>query len=303
MNTVVIRTVGDLRGLHVETLGSRPEPQRILMCSPEFYDVIDIKNVHMEGNVGRVDRAEARAEWYRLRQAFEAAGHQVVVIEGVPGLEDMVFAANQVLPGMGPAQRPYVLLSSMLHESRQREVPYYRDWFERRGYRIIELMREPGGEAEYFEGQGDGIWHPGRQLLWGGYGQRTSLKAYEHISAALDVPVIALELRNPSFYHLDTCFCVLNAETVLIFPGAFAEEGRRLIAEMFPRVIEVSPDEALRNFACNGVALDGRTVILQSGARETVARLRKEGFRPVEVETGEFMKSGGSVFCLKMMIY
>ena len=30
---------------------------------------------------------------------------------------------------------------------------------------------------------------------------------------------------------------------------------------------------------------------------------RRAGFTPIEVDTSEFMKSGGSVFCLKVMIY
>jgi N-dimethylarginine dimethylaminohydrolase len=187
----------------------------------------------------------------------------------------------------------------MCHESRQKEVPYYRDWFKRRGYKILELTEQ----AEFFEGQGDALWHPGKQLLWGGYGQRTSLRAYEQVSERLGVPIIALELPHPSFYHLDTCFCVLRDDAVLIYPGAFTNEDREMIHLMFPLVIESSEREAVQFFACNAHALDGRTVIIQRGASETVAELRRAGFEVVEVETGEFMKSGGSVFCLKVMIY
>jgi N-dimethylarginine dimethylaminohydrolase len=65
----------------------------------------------------------------------------------------------------------------------------------------------------------------------------------------------------------------------------------------------VSRREATDYFACNAHALDGKTVIMQRGAREAVSRLGALGFRVVEVDTGEFLKSGGSVFCLKMMIY
>ena len=39
------------------------------------------------------------------------------------------------------------------------------------------------------------------------------------------------------------------------------------------------------------------------GANEANAKLRSAGFNVVEVDTSEFMKSGGSVFCLKMMVY
>jgi N-dimethylarginine dimethylaminohydrolase len=211
----------------------------------------------------------------------------------------MVFAANQVLPGLNAYGRPFVLLSRMRYHSRRREIPIYRDWFEQQGYDVLELSEEAG----YFEGQGDAIWHPGKQILWGGYGSRTSLRAYSEISEILSVPVITLALVHPNFYHLDTCFCVLSSDAALYFPGAFDAEGRALLTHTFPRLIEVSEGEATRWLACNAHALDGKTVILQQGAVETVTRLRGEGFRVVEVETDEFLKSGGSVFCLKMMIY
>jgi N-dimethylarginine dimethylaminohydrolase len=295
----VIRTVEELGALDLASVPARPEPARVLMCTPDFFDVVDVKNTFMEGNVGHVDRAEARLEWEALRRTFEGAGHEVVTIEGDPGLEDMVFCANQVLPGVWPDGRPYVALSHMHFPSRQREVASFRRWFAERGYDVVELPPDAGD----FEGMGDAIWHPGKQLLWGGHGQRTSLGAYEALSERLGVPVIALELVHPSFYHLDTAFCALAPDAVMAFPGAFTGEGRALIERVFPRVIEVGEREAANHFACNAHALDGRTVVIQRGATETVASLRTAGFAPVEVETREFMKSGGSVFCMKMMIY
>ena len=295
----VLQTVADVASLDVASLPERPEPRRVLMCTPEHFDVVDVKNVFMEGNVGTVDHARAREQWEALRRAFERAGHEVVTIEGVPGLEDMVFSANQVLPGTSADGQPYVVLGRMRHESRQREVPYFRAWFEQNGYRVLELPESAG----YFEGQGDAIWHPGRALLWGGYGHRTSLEAYAALSDLVDAPVVALELVHPSFYHLDTAFCALAADTVLVFPGAFTDEGLAMIHHAFPRVVEVDEREASELFACNAHALDGRTVVIQRGAVDTVARLREAGFEIVEVETGEYLKSGGSVFCMKVMIY
>lgn len=299
MSGRLIRTLAELARLEKDALRERPEPGRVLMCTPEHFDVVDVKNPFMQGNVGRVDKRRARTEWEALRRTYEATGHEVVTIRGADDLEDMVFAANQVLPGLGSEGRPYVLLSRMRHPSRRREVPVYRRWFEQHGYDVLELSEDAG----CFEGQGDAIWHPCKQLLWGGYGPRTTLSAYEQISEKLAVPVIALALIHPNFYHLDTCFCVLSRDAALYFPGAFDDVGRALLARMFPRLVEVSEGEATRSLACNAHALDDETVIIQRGAAETVARLRAEGFRVIEVETDEFLKSGGSVFCMKMMIY
>lgn len=299
MRPRLIHTPAELDRLDRAELLPRPEPQRVLMCTPEHFDVVDVKNPYMAANIGRIDRARAQAQWHALAATFRAAGHEVVTIAGVPGLEDMVFAANQTLPGMGPDQRPYVLLSRMRHASRRAEVPHFRDWFQQQGWVVHELPPAAG----YFEGQGDAIWHPGVRLLWGGHGPRTSMRAYAQVSSALQVPVITVELVHPGFYHLDTCFCVLDAATAMIYPGAFDEGSRAMIGRMFPRLIEVSEHDAAECFACNALALDGNKVVLQRGADATVGALRDAGFEAIEVDTGEFLKSGGSVFCLKLMIY
>lgn len=299
MEAKVVTTLTEAQSLDLARIPARREPQEVLMCPPDYFAVIDVKNAFMEGNIGKVDAAAARQQWQDLRAAFERVGKKVHVIEAAEGLEDMVFSANQVLPGLDADGQPYVLLSHMRHESRRKEVQHYRRWFEARGYRVLELDRKD----VLFEGQGDAIWHPGKQLLWGGYGHRTSLDAYREISAKLNVPVIALELHTEEFYHLDTCFCVLDDTTALIYGEAFTPEGLKLIKHFFPRIIESSDKDAHTAFACNAHALDNKYVVIQQGADETVKRLRAAGFEVIEVETGEFIKSGGSVFCMKMMIY
>lgn len=294
----VITDPAAARALDVAALPRRPEPRTVLMCPPDYFEVRDVKNAFMAAHVGRTEHARARDEWLALRDTFRRLGHDVVTIDPVPGLEDMVFSANQALPGIDAEGRPYVVMSRMRHESRQREVPYYRAWFAARGYRVLELETDT-----LFEGQGDGLWHPGRQLLWGGYGHRTELAAWHELSARLDVPVVALELPTDAFYHLDTCLCLLDERTALAYLPAFTDAGQAMIRAVFPRVIEASAEAATQWFACNATCLDGRYVVLQRGADALAATLEEAGYEPVEVETGEFLKSGGSVFCLKVMVY
>lgn len=284
-------------GLELRSLPPRLEPGRALMCRPDFFAVKDVKNPFMRANLGAVDAAEARRQWDALKAALESLGLPVEVLEPQPGLEDMVFAANQALPGLGPDGRPFALMANMRHEARRPEVAFYRAFFASRGYRIVEL---PG--APLFEGQGDALWHPGRRLLWLGWGQRSSVEAAPALAEATGVPVLALELRRPEFYHLDTCLCLLAEDAALACREAFTVEGWELLRASISRLIEAPEDEALSFLACNGLAV-GRRVVLQRGAERTCRRLREAGFEPLEVETGEFLKSGGSVFCLKALFY
>lgn len=275
-----------------------PFPSRLLMCPPEHFDVIDVKNPHMKGQVGRVDRGLAQRQWDELKRAIQACGVGIETIAPVAGCEDMVFCANQTFVGLDAAGSRICLLSQMRHPSRQREVPAFADWFAQHGYRVVAAPA-----VAMFEGSGDAIWHPGRGLIWGGYGHRSAAEAYGTVAATFDAPVIRLKLLSERFYHLDTCFCAIDERTVLIDPSSFEPRGLQLIRGVFERVIECPPAEAGSGMACNAAALLGKRVVIQRGNPLTTARLRELGYEVHEVETGEFLKSGGSVFCMKMLLF
>lgn len=299
MSHQVYRAVADLKGFSLKNCPAMPEPTGVLMCPPDHYDVVDVKNPFMAGKVGTVDRALARRQWEELKAAFESAGRAVSLISPVPGLEDMVFCANQTLAGVTPRMEKVCLLGQMRHSSRRREVPAFEAWFRERGYRIARL-KDP---ATSFEGAGDALWQPGKRLLWGGHGFRSEPQAYEEVARVFETPVILLKLVNEHFYHLDTCFCPLTPESVLIYPAAFDAESLELILKLFPVVLTASEPEAARAMACNAAVIDSRTAILQRGASAVARHMAVMGLRVLEVDTSEFIKSGGSVYCLKMFLY
>lgn len=278
-----------------------PAPRRVLMVTPDHFEVEYVINPHMKGNIGSIDQQNARQQWNRLKSAYASISIKTEQIKGASGYPDMVFCANQTLPYLEPhtGQRG-VLLSNMFAEQRRGEVEYLATFFESEGYKAQSIENRADS---YFEGMGDAIWHPGRYLLWGGYGYRTDVQVYKRISNFLDLNIIVLELTDPDFYHLDTCFSVLDERSVLIYPGAFSKAGLDLINRIFEQVLEAPEDESRALFACNAHCPDRHHVIIQSGCTETNTTLRTAGFEPVEVDTSEFLKSGGSVFCMKQMYW
>ena len=280
---------------------SLSRPQRVVLTTPTHFDVEYVINPHMAENVGTVNRAVAAQQWKALRAAYTALDVTPLIVEGEPGLPDMVFCANQTLPFFTPkTDQRGVVLSRMHAEQRTGEVPHYATFFRDQGYAVETLPEDVEGS---FEGMGDALWHPGRFLLWGGHGFRTAPAVYEAISALLDVPVILLELEDPDYYHLDTCLCPLDETTALAAPAAFDETGWALVQKGFDTVIEAPDAEARHQFACNAHCPDGTHVLIQEGCDGTVDRLRAHGFVPVELDTSEFLKAGGSVFCMKQMIW
>lgn len=293
-------TSADQLDFAIDDIPSMPLPAKALMVRPLHYSVEYVINPHMTDQVGQVDKLEANNEWELVRTLFDQIGIEVHVIEDQEGLPDMVFCANQSLPFIDKEGKRHVFMSIMHADQRKDEVPYIEQWYRQHGYEIHYLDED---KIDDFEGCGDAIWHTGKRLLWGGYGYRSSIDAYETISDTFDVPVIALELVDESFYHLDTCLCVLDEQTVLIYPEAFTDEGLDLINIVFDKVIHSSKYEAEKLFACNASCPDGRNVIIQQGCTDVNKNLRDAGFAVHEVSTYEYLKSGGSVFCMKMLLW
>lgn len=298
MNRII--TSVDQIDFTVKDIPSMPPPRKVMMVKPTFFDVEYVINPHMAGQIGSVDKMQAQNEWNHLLDAYKELGFEVHVLDGERDLPDMVFCANQSLPSIDQEGNLKAVMSRMSTEQRKEEVSHIEKWLKKMGYEILTL--DPDKVSE-FEGMGDALWHYKRRLLWGGYGFRTSPEAYEELSNLLGVPVIALELVNDKFYHLDTCLCSLNSDTVLIYPDAFTAEGLAMIKKLVPNVIEASSYEAEKLFAVNATAPDGLNVLIQQGCTDVNKKLRDHGFKVHEFSTFEFLKSGGSVFCMKLMLW
>lgn len=272
-------------------------PNTVLLCPPTFFDVREVKNPFMRDPI---DRGRAQQQWENLRRQLEQSGLTVETIDPVKDLEDMVFAANQVFVGYSDKVGKFIVPSEMRYLSRQKEVPFYVDWFQARGYKIIALDLV----GECLEGHGDLIWHPDRSKIWAGYGFRSTLRGVEKFAAAmkeLDFPVIPLQLVDDHCYHLDTCLCPLNRDAVLIYPGAFVPESLASLREGWKRTHELTREEAL-NFMGNGIVTNGRYITSHLNPH-LEGMLRQEGLEPLLVDTSEFEKSGGSAFCMKSFIW
>lgn len=293
-------TSADQIDFKIGDLPRMPVPKHVLMVEPTYYDVEYVINPHMVDRVGTVNPVQAQKEWEQLADGFQKIGLKIIQLAGVPGLPDMVFSANQSIPFIDENGRRKVVMSIMHTEQRAKEVSHIEKWYHKNNYDVFHLDPE---KVEDFEGMGDALWHFKRKLMWGGYGFRTSLAAYEQISGIFNVPVILLELSDERFYHLDTCFSSLDETSVLIYPPAFNEKGLEMIYKVFDNVIEAPEDEAIRLFAVNATCPDGKNVLIQKGCTVVNRKLEDHGFTVHETNTGEFLKSGGSVYCMKMLLW
>ena len=262
------------------------------MCPPTYFSVTYAINPWMNPNVP-VDLDRARTQWEVLRNTYLSLGHTVELIDPEPDLPDMVFAANG---GLVVGGRAYG--AKFRFEQRRAESEFYRRWLKRREINAHESI-------EINEGEGDFLTLG--SMIFAGSGFRTSIAAHIEAAAALDRPVVSLELVDPRFYHLDTCLAVLddgNGSTpaeIAYFPGAFSSHSQRTLRELFPDAVICSEQDA-RVLGLNAVS-DGRHVVMPAAATGLADKLSRRGYVPVPVDLSEFLKSGGSVKCCTMELH
>ncbi|MGW3232699.1 dimethylargininase [Kitasatospora sp. NPDC001095] len=257
------------------------KPKRILMCAPRYFDVTYSINPWMHPEKPS-DAGSALVQWERLRDLYRDLGHTVELIEPIPGLPDMVFAANGATMVDGK-----VLGARFRHMERTAEGPAYLEWFREQGYTDVhwpEFINE--GEGDYLLA--------GRRLL-AGTGFRSDLRSHFEAQEFFGVPVTGLTLVDPRFYHLDTALAVLSDEEVMYFPGAFSAGSQAVLRELFPDAVIATEADA-EVFGLNAFS-DGRHVLLPSAATHLAEELRTRGFEPIGIDLPELLKAGGGAKC------
>ena len=258
------------------------------MCPPTYFQVSYAINPWMDP-ARPVDRDLALGQWAGLAATYQSFGHRVDLLDPVPDLPDMVYAANgaTVLDGR-------VLTARFANPERTAEAARHADWHQRTG--ILYGGGEVTVPVAINEAEGD-FAILSRTVL-AGYGFRTSRAAHAELAALTRRTVVSLELVDPRFYHLDMALTVLDDQQdhVAYYPAAFSPASRRLLAERFPTAILADEPDAYA-FGLNCVS-DGLNVFIPAGAIGLrVGDRRRAATVPARSSWGELAKGGGSVKC------
>ena len=286
---------------HVQPTRTRRSTALLMMSAPEHFEVSYTINPWMQPSQWSVSSkklaGDARRGWNQLKKTYERLGAQIEVQRAAAGLPDMVFTANAAV-----VLDRKVLLARFLCAERQGEEVHNRTFFEAlRSQGVIDQIVDPPA-GQYFEGAGDAIWDATRRLMWTGYGQRSTRDMFRTIEELYGVPAIALELVDPRFYHLDTCFCVLSGGEVLWYPPAFSASAASAVREIVgdDKLIEATNDDAF-HLGVNSVCI-GREVVMCHASAQTRDALTARGYHVNIVPLDSFNRSGGAAYCLTLRL-
>jgi len=253
---------------------------RVLMCRPEHFTVSYRINPWMYPE-NPTDTSLALRQWTSLYETYQRLGFAVDLIDPVPGLPDMVYAANGgfVLDGIAYGAKFH-------HAERRPEAPAYREWFEAAGFEVVI-------PEEVNEGEGDFLL--AGEVILAASGFRSDTRSHCEIAEVFGREVLSLQLVNPSYYHLDTALAVIDDHQIAYLPSAFDKTSLALLRERFPDAIRATEEDAavlgLNSFS------DGHTVVLAQRATTFARDLAERGYHPVGVELSELLLGGGGVKC------
>lgn len=263
--------------------------RQYLMCRPTYFAVDYAINPWMDPATP-VDVDLAVRQWTELRDTYRRLGHQVDEIDPIPGLPDMVFAANgaTVVDGV-------VMSAQFRYPERAAEAPAYLNWFARAGYVTHEAKHVNEGEGDFLQAE-----LRGGPVLLAGTGFRTDLAAHAEAQELYGRPVFTLQLVDPRYYHLDTALLVLGRGNIAYLPEAFSPGSQAVLRQLFPDAVIASPTDA-GVLGLNGVS-DGTSVVLPAQAHGLAAQLTDRGYTPVPVDLSELLKAGGGPKCCTLEV-
>ena len=153
---------------------SASPPAATTSCARPTHFAVDLRDQPVDGPDVAVDADRALAQWETLRRTYLDLGHRVDLIDPVPGLPDMVFAANGATVVDGVVLRRTV----PPRRARAPRPPPTATWFRGRGLRAGRRRRR----------RQRGRGRPARRrrpVILAGHGFRTDPRAHAEAAGAV----------------------------------------------------------------------------------------------------------------------
>ncbi|MEM0347391.1 MAG: arginine deiminase family protein [Zestosphaera sp.] len=215
---------------------------------------------------------------------LQEEGIEVYKLPQLEGFPDSVFVQDTAVVR---ASLKHALISRFGEPSRRGEESSVREFLSKRGFTITDVV-----EPATLEG-GD-VLITSEGVVFVGITSRTNLGGAEILRSFFrEFKVIAVPTSK--VFHLLSAVNYVGNKTLVIVP----EYVNPSYFDGF-RLIRVDLEEA---YAANMLYLGDNRVLVPEGYPRTAERMRREGYRVIEVDVSEFRKCDGGVTCLSLPLY
>lgn len=256
--------------------------RQVILCPPRFLEIREVINRTQRHFADEnIDREEALQQHQNLVDILRKQGVEVILLDPDPRFPEQVFTRDIAFT-LGP----HLFSAKMEEPIRRGEEVILMDWLGREGIPSIQISE---GSIE-----GGDVLIDGETVYVGDSG-RTSRQAIDALRRELPHLYVQSLPFPEKYLHLDCVFNPLSSREALIYSPAFRKKDRDYLAAHYT-LIEVTAEEQFR-LGTNVLSLGDRTLLSQPVNPGVNEKLRQRGFKVIEVDLSEIIKSGGAFRC------
>lgn len=234
---------------------------------------------------------------------FMAGQGLVYILPSKGNFQDQVYVANLGLHLPHIKDRNVMLLSNYTSEPRRGEEWVGKEFYDMMGYETFVCPHKWEGEAD--------LKYLKDNIYIGGYGQRSTLEAYEWMEKNFNMKIIKLEMVEPYLYHLDCSIFPVTNDKTMVCTSLYNENELKELKK-YTKIIDINEDDAFGGIT-NSVRLgnmilcasniselkkDDELYILEKNKINTLEKIcGDEGMECVIFNLSEYMKSGALLSC------
>jgi N-dimethylarginine dimethylaminohydrolase len=297
----------------------QPKPS-LLVCPPDYFEITRpassfgaVNDYAHEGykryaNDPKLFKSQARKQWDSLIDAFIQTGFEVLNLPPQENLPYLVFTADASC-SFQAGSKGFSIISRFSNDHRSQESSIHQYYLQ-----SALPKREIITPSFYYEGTGDTLYDPFRDLFWAGYTRtpgrqgaasgRSDIRGHELLAHLSQTPVISLEVQRP-FFHLDTALAPLSRGHIVVFENGLAPVSfHKMLKEGFidrsldPKEYLITVDiKDAKDYACNLIC-HGNKVLLPRCSAELQKKISEKGYEVSCCDVDNFVLAGGGIHCL-----
>ena len=261
--------------------------QKVILCEPQYMEIKEVINDVQKKYINdNIDRSLALSQHQIFEQTLRSEDVEVIKLRPSKNHPEQVFTRD-----IGFTLGNRLFISEMATPIRQGEENILAHWLNEHDilYKKFSTHSIEGGDVIV-----DG------KRVFIGIGHRTCMNAVQDLQKELpDFDIIPIPF-NPKYLHLDCVFNILSSKDALIYPDALEPEIVDQLSSMY-HLIEVSDSEQF-TMGTNVLSIGHNRVFSLPINQGVNDQLRQHGYKVLEVDFSEIIKSGGSFRCCSMPI-